>query len=459
MTTPFGHATARASPALQGAVAAPGDKSLSHRALILAGIAAGESAIRGLLAAEDVFRTAAALRALGVGVERKGAGGAWRVRGGAWRAPERALYFGNSGTGCRLMMGAVAGRGVGATFDGDQSLRRRPMARVLEPLQRMGAGARATDGKLPVAFKGAPALSAINHALPVPSAQIKSAILLAALGARGDTIVREPVASRDHTERMLPAFGAAIEIERDGAGGNVIRLSGPQRLAPAEIEIPGDPSSAAFLVAAALIVPGSDILVRNVLVNPLRIGFYAAAREMGAAVSFENERTAAGEPVADIRARHSRLKGVVVPAGRAPAMIDEYPVLAVLAAYAEGETKMEGLGELRLKESDRIAAIEAGLAANGVRCAAGPDWLRVEGAGAPARGKRGARAGAGKQAGGVPGGGRVLTMQDHRIAMSFLVMGLGAGAPVSIDDASMIATSFPGFLEALRGVGANVGVQ
>ncbi|MGE0409643.1 MAG: 3-phosphoshikimate 1-carboxyvinyltransferase [Amphiplicatus sp.] len=435
---------ARGSPALKGEATAPGDKSVSHRALIFGAMAQGESLLRGLLEGDDVLRTAAAMRALGAGVERglpqdpRQEGPVWRVLGGEWRAPRRALYFGNSGTGCRLVMGAAAGRGIAAAFDGDESLRGRPMGRIIEPLRRMGATAESRDGKLPVSFEPR-RLTAIDYALPTPSAQIKSAVLLAGLGAKGETIIREPEPCRDHTERMFAAFGARIDLDTDGRG-RVIRLRGGQGLEAATVEIPGDPSSAAFLVAAALIVPGSDILVRNVLVNPLRAGFYETLREMGADIGFENERLQSGEPVADIRARHSALKGVLVPPSRAPSMIDEYPVLAMLAAFAEGETYMAGVGELRVKESDRIAAMEAGLAASGVRTQSGADFLRVFG-----------------RAGDVAGGGTVATMHDHRIAMSFLVMGLAARAPVAIDDASMIATSFPNFLASMRGLGADIG--
>ena len=438
-----GKAIARPSVGLAGEARAPGDKSISHRALILGAMAEGETTARGLLEGDDVLRTAAAMRALGARVERdKGdEGPIWRIEGGAWRAPARPLYMGNSGTGCRLVMGAVAGRGVAARFDGDESLRSRPMGRILDPLALMGVAASSRDGKLPVALEGTQgSLRGVDYALPTPSAQIKSAILLAGLGAAGETVIREPVQCRDHTERMLEAFGAALTIEPQGEG-RTIRLAGGQSLKAAEIAVPGDPSSAAFLVAAALIAPGSDILVRDVLVNPLRAGFYETLREMGADIVFENERMQSGEPVADIRARHSALKGVETPAGRAASMIDEYPVLAMLAAFAEGETYMPGVEELRVKESDRMAATEAGLQANGVKTESGPDWLRVFGEGPR----------------GVTGGGLAETRRDHRIAMSFLVMGLGAQSPVEIDDASMIATSFPNFFTLMNDLGADIG--
>jgi 3-phosphoshikimate 1-carboxyvinyltransferase len=434
-------ARAEYSPPLTGALAAPGDKSISHRALIFAALAEGESVASGLLDGDDVLRTAAAMRALGARVEREGRGGAarWRITGSQWSAPDVALYFGNSGTGARLVLGAAAGQGVAARFDGDASLRRRPMARVLAPLRAMGLGARDAGGRLPVELRAGAPLRAIDYAMPTASAQVKSAILLAGLGATGETIVRESAPTRDHTERLLAAFGAQVCVAA-AEGGCLVRLIGPQRLKAAALDIPGDPSSAAFLVAAALIVPGSDVLVKNVCVNPTRTGFYETLNEMGADISFENRREAAGEPVADIRARASALKGVAVPAARAAAMIDEYPVLAVLSAYADGATEMTGVAELRVKESDRIAAVAAGLKANGVRSESGGDWLRVSGAGAE----------------GVPGGGRVATLMDHRIAMSFLVMGLAAKSAVEIDDAAMIATSYPGFFEDLRALGARL---
>lgn len=436
-----GRAAARASGPLSGEAAAPGDKSISHRALILGALADGETSVHGLLEGDDVLRTAAAMRALGAGIEREGEGEArvWRVAGAAWRAPSRALYFGNAGTGSRLVMGAVAGAGVRAAFDGDGSLRRRPMRRILDPLRLMGAEASDTAGRLPVEIAGGRRLTAIDYALPTPSAQIKSAVLLAALGAAGETIVREPIPCRDHTERMLAAFGAKISVSPDGAGGRVTRMAGGTKLKASNVRVPGDPSSAAFPVAAALIVPGSDILVKNILVNPLRIGFFETLQEMGADLCFENAREEGGEPVADIRARYSALRGVTVPASRAPSMIDEYPILSVVAAFADGETFMPGIEELRVKESDRIAAVEAGLAANGVASESGPGWLKVTG-----------------RSGAVPGGGVVVTHDDHRIAMSFLVMGLASKEPVEIDDASMVATSFPAFFDLMKRLGAAI---
>lgn len=435
-------AQARRSGPLTGAAPAPGDKSISHRALILAALARGESQIVGLLEADDVLRTAAAVRALGAEVERDAK--AWRVIGAPWSTPEKPLYLGNSGTGVRLLIGAVAGAiaggGVSAAFDGDASLRARPMGRVLEPLRMMGVDATSTEGRLPVEIAANTDLSSISVKLATPSAQLKSAILLAALGAEGTTRIHEPELCRDHTERMLTAFGCALTTEPDEAGGRFIEIAGRQQLTACNLCVPGDPSSAAFPVAAAVIVPNSEIVVRDVLVNPLRTGFYDTLREMGADIAFENERLENGEPVADVRARHSVLSGVEVPPSRAPSMIDEYPILAVVAAHAHGETRMTGVEELRLKESDRIACVEAGLAACGADVASGPGWVRVRGQGGP-----------------LKGGAMVKTHHDHRIAMSFLVAGLASDKPVEIDDAAMIATSFPEFFELMRALGAETG--
>ena len=432
-----GRAGARRGGPLGGSVAAPGDKSVSHRALILGAMAAGQTRIAGLLEADDVLRSAAAMRALGAEIERDGAG--WRVIGAEWRAPEKALYLGNSGTGVRLIMGAVAGARVAALFDGDVSLRSRPMGRVLEPLRLMGAEAEARGGRLPVRIAGNVPLSAISVRLATPSAQVKSAILLAGLGADGVTRIHEPVLCRDHTERMLSAFGAELSMSDDGEGGRFIELAGGQKLKGCSITVPGDPSSAAFPIAAALITPNSDITVTGVLINPLRTGFYDTLREMGADISLENERVENGEPVADIRARHSLLRGVEVAASRAPSMIDEYPILSIVAAHAHGETMMHGLEELRVKESDRIACVESGLAACGGDVASGPDWLRVRGKGQN-----------------LKGGAMVKTHHDHRIAMSFLVAGLASDKPVEIDDCSMIATSFPEFFDLMAELGAEI---
>lgn len=432
----------RASGALSGAAQAPGDKSISHRALIFGALAKGESRVTGLLEGDDVLRTAAAMRALGAEVECESddaKGNIWRIVGAPWRMPEAALYFGNSGTGVRLVMGAAAGARVAASFEGDASLRSRPMGRILEPLRMMGLEARDEGGRLPVSIEAADELSAIRVKLATPSAQLKSAILLAALGASGKTRIHEPVLCRDHTERMLGAFGVKLQFHDDGEGGRFIEMEGRQKLTACDVVVPGDPSSAAFLAAGAAITPGSDVVVNNVLLNPTRTGFYETLREMGADISFENKREQGGEPVADIRIRQAPLSGVVVPSERAPSMIDEYPILAVVASFANGETKMEGLEELRVKESDRIASVEAGLVACGVDVSSGPDWMRVVGDGKPPM-----------------GGGRIKTNHDHRIGMSFLVMGLAAKTPVEIDDAAMIATSFPDFIDLMKSLGGDL---
>lgn len=436
-----GGLAASKSKGLSGEAVAPGDKSISHRALILGALAEGETVATGLLEGHDVLRTAAAMRALGARIERDptDAGPVWTICGAPWRDPRRPLYFGNSGTGCRLVLGAAAGRRINARFDGDLSLRSRPMKRVSEPLALMGAKIETCEGRLPIALSAA-ALDGIEYRLPVASAQVKSAVLLAGLGAAGGTVVIEPAPSRDHTERMLAAFGADIRVRSD-RDGRRIELAGGGRLKAARVDVPGDPSSAAFVAAAAAIVPDSDVIVRNTLINPLRAGFFATLKEMGADISFENQRTVSGEPVADIRVRHARLKGVDAPASRAASMIDEYPILSIVAAFAEGETRMTGLAELRVKESDRLAAIEAGLNANGVATESGADWLTVKGRGS------------------VKGGGVVSTRLDHRIAMSFLVLGLAADNPVAIDDASMIATSFPTFVPLMRALGAAIAAQ
>ena len=440
--SPASGLTAEPSAALSGTADVPGDKSISHRALIFGALAIGETHIRGLLEGEDVLTTAEALRALGARIDRD-EDGLWRVRGvgiGGFREPEAALDFGNSGTGARLMMGAVAGHPITATFAGDASLSGRPMGRVRAPLEEIGASFRGRQGgRLPISIEGAHDPIAITYALPVASAQVKSAILLAGLSAPGVTTVLEPVPTRDHTERMLRAFGATVETEEGPRGVRAIRLTGQPELKACPVQVPGDPSSAAFLVVAGLIVPGSDILVRAITLNPHRAGLYACLREMGGDITLMNEREESGEPIADLRVRASALRGIEVPADRAPSMIDEYPILAVAAAFASGATHMDGLGELRVKESDRLAATAAGLEANGVAVEMAEDTLTVTGRG-----------------GQVPGGGLVTTHLDHRIAMAFLVLGLGADRPVSIDDGSMIATSFPGFAELMKGLGAQI---
>ncbi len=429
--------TARSAAALTGVVRAPGDKSMSHRALILGAMATGVTDIEGLLEGEDILATSRAVEAFGAGVERLGAG-RWRVTGqGGIRQPAGVIDCGNAGTGVRLLMGAAAGSPVSATFDGDASLRKRPMKRVAGPLAAMGArfGWDGEENRLPLTLTGGD-LRAIDHVQAVASAQIKSAILLAALNAKGVTTVVEPVPSRDHTERMLRAFGAEVVVEPMGDGWRV-RLAGGQRLTGTEVGVPGDPSSAAFPLAAALVVPGSEVTVEGVMLNPLRTGLFETWREMGADLTVSNCRMAGGEEVGDVTARHSSLRGVVVPPERAASMIDEYPILATTAAFAEGETVMRGIGEMRVKESDRIALMAAGLQACGVRVEEEAEGFIVTG-------------------GPVRGGASVATHGDHRIAMSHLVLGLAAAEPVSVDEPGMIATSFPGFVQLMRGLGADI---
>ncbi len=435
-------ATARRSPALHGTVRVPGDKSVSHRALIFGLFAEGRTRITGLLEGEDVLNTAAACRALGAKVERLGPG-EWQVDGVGARGltpPAAPLDFGNSGTGVRLMMGAVAGQDISATFDGDASLRRRPMKRVLDPLVAMGAQvtASAEGGRLPLTLKGSDRLAAVTYETPVPSAQVKSAVLLAGLGADGETVVVEREATRDHTERMLAHFGAEVRVEPFGAAGRRITLKGHPHLKAAPVDVPADPSSAAFPLVAALLVPGSEVVLTDLMLNPLRTGLITTLKEMGANIAVLDAREEGGETVANLRVRHSRLMGVEVPPERAPAMIDEYPILAVAAAFAGGETVMRGLAELRVKESDRLAAVADGLAACGIAHRVEGDDLIVSGRAA------------------VMGGGPVKTHMDHRIAMSFLVLGLASDAGVSVDDVSFIATSFPTFLPMMRALGAQI---
>jgi 3-phosphoshikimate 1-carboxyvinyltransferase len=434
--------TARPGGPLRGRIRAPGDKSISHRALILGALASGETTIEGLLEGDDVLRTADAMRSFGAEVVRTGQG-AWRVAGhGKLAEPADVVDCGNSGTGVRLIMGAAAGFGLAATFTGDASLRGRPMMRILRPLSAMGASYLCRDGgRLPLTLKGG-ALTGIAYRLPEPSAQVKSAVLLAGLGASGTTEVIEPEATRDHTERMLRAFGAVVEVE-DLADGRHIRLAGGQALSGCAIRVPGDPSSAAFPLVAALITPGSEVTVEGVLLNPLRAGLIVTLQEMGADLVIENQREEGGELVGDVTARHSALRGVEVPAGRAPSMIDEYPILAVAAAYAEGPTSMRGIGELRVKESDRIAMMASGLAACGVGVEEEPEGLVV--------------AGTARANHRVAGGGLVRTHGDHRIAMSHLILGLGAENAVAVDEPGMIATSFPGFGALMAGLGAQIG--
>jgi len=426
---------------LRGRLRPPGDKSISHRAFILGLLCVGRTEIEGLLEGEDVLHTGQACRALGATIAHQGEG-RWSVHGvglGCLLPPRTDLDFGNAGTGARLMMGVVGGHGVTARFDGDASLRKRPMRRVLDPLTLAGAEIleEAEGGRCPILLKGTPEPLPIEYQTKVASAQIKSAVLLAGLNSPGRTILVEPQASRDHTEKMLAYFGATIATEPFGAHGRRIVLEGRPELRPSRIFVPADPSSAAFPIVPALIVPGSDIVIEGMMMNPLRIGLVKTLREMGAEIDVLEERDEGGEVVADLRVRSSSLRGVDVPAERAPSMIDEYPILAVAAAFAEGKTRMRALSELRVKESDRLAAIAAGLRAAGVGCAIDGDDLIVEGRG-----------------GDVPGGGLALTELDHRIAMSFLCLGLAARRKMMVDDATMIATSFPTFTAQMTQLGA-----
>ncbi|MGY6570235.1 MAG: 3-phosphoshikimate 1-carboxyvinyltransferase [Salinarimonas sp.] len=434
---------ARPATALAGSVRVPGDKSISHRALILGLLAIGETRISGLLEGEDVLRTAQACKALGAQVERIGEG-AWRVAGvgiGGLRQPVETLDFGNAGTGSRLMMGVAGSHPITTTFDGDASLRKRPMGRILDPLTRMGVTIvdQEAGGRVPLTLRGPRETIPISYETPIPSAQVKSAVLLAGLNAPGKVTVIENQASRDHTERMLRLFGADIIVEPHGEAGRRITLQGQPELRGAQVTVPADPSSAAFPIVAALIVPGSQITVEGVMTNPLRTGLITTLLEMGAQISMTNQREEGGETVADLSVRASSLRGVDVPAERAPAMIDEYPILAVAAAFAEGETRMRGLHELRVKESDRLAAVADGLAAAGVTCRIEGDDLIVTGDGTAPR-----------------GGGIAATHLDHRIAMSFLVMGLAAREGMRVDDGAMIATSFPDFIPLMRALGAAI---
>lgn len=424
---------------LRGTFQTAADKSVSHRALMLGAVADGATKIRNLLESEDVLNTANALRRLGAAIEKSNS--VWTVAGvSAFHSPGGTLDMGNSGTGARLLAGLIAGQSVAATLTGDASLRSRPMNRIALPLSEMGARVETADGRLPMTVAGGVDDVPFTYTLPVASAQLKSAVLLAGLNKTAPTTVVEPVPCRDHTERMLKAFGADISVEKNPDGGNIITLRGGKRLKAATVDVPADISSAAFPVVAAVIGENRDVLIRNVGLNPLRAGVLTVLQKMGADIAFENRRDVAGEPVADVRARSSRLRGVDVPAEIAPSMIDEYPILAVAAAFAEGDTVLNGLSELKVKESDRFEAIKSGLNKNGVDCVeiAG-DALKIRG-----KGKK------------PCGGGRIEAKLDHRIAMSFLVMGTASESPVVVDDVSSIATSFPNFISLMNKAGANI---
>ncbi len=433
---------ARKSAALTGTIRVPGDKSISHRSLILGALAIGKTTVKGLLEGDDVLNTAAVLRSLGADIQRSPSG-EWSIHGvgvGGFAEPSAILDHGNSGTGVRLMMGAVATNPITATFTGDASLCKRPMRRILDPIRLFGTQATYRDGGLlPITLTGAKNPLPVSYRLPVPSAQVKSAVLLAGLNAPGETTVLESEPTRDHTERMLAHFGANLRQEKTGDGLTAITLVGQPDLRATHVSVPCDPSSAAFPMVAALIVPGSKLRIDGVMLNPTRTGLVTVLRRMGASIIIENERQESGEIIGDLVIAASQLKGVDVEPALAPSMIDEFPVLAVAAAFAEGRTCMNGLAELRVKESDRLAAIADGLRAIGVGIELGPDWLAVEGCGPN----------------GVPGGGRVSTHMDHRIAMSFLIAGLASKQPVSVDDTSFIATSFPGFIDMMQELGAS----
>lgn len=434
--------TSLASAGLAGTVRVPGDKSISHRSLMFGALALGETVITGLLEGEDVLNTAKAMAAMGARIERWNDDDSWHVTGvglGGFQPPAQTIDFGNSGTGARLVMGLIATTPISARMSGDASLRSRPMGRIVTPLKLFGTRFDTAEGdRMPLTVHGAKEPVPVEYRLPMASAQVKSAVLLAGLNAPGETTVIEPEATRDHTEKMLQGFGAELKFGEADDGARTITVQGHVELKGQRVEVPGDPSSAAFPLVAALIVPDSEVTVENVLLNETRTGLLTTLQEMGADITISNERVSGGEPIGDVTARTSKLKGVSVPASRAPSMIDEYPVLAVAAAFAEGTTRMEGLHELRVKESDRLAAVAAGLNANGVICKTGDDWLEVTG-------------GAGKAA----GGGTVTTHLDHRIAMSFLVMGLATDQPVSVDDGNVMATSFPGFRAFMERLGAH----
>ncbi len=435
-------ATSRRSRDLKGDIRIPGDKSISHRSFMFGGLASGETRISGLLEGEDILATGKAMQAMGAQIRKEG--DIWIINGtgnGCLLESETPLDFGNAGTGVRLTMGLVGTYDMKTSFLGDASLTSRPMARVLNPLREMGVQVEAAEGdRLPLTLRGPRTANPIRYRVPMASAQVKSAVLLAGLNTPGVTTVIEPIMTRDHTEKMLQGFGADLSVETDKDGVRHIHITGQGKLTGQIIDVPGDPSSTAFPLVAALITEGSDIIIRNVLMNPTRTGLITTLQEMGAQIDILDPRLAGGEDVADLRVRSSKLTGITVPVERAPSMIDEYPVLAIAAAFAEGETIMDGLDELRVKESDRLAAVARGLEANGVDCTEGEMSLSVRG----------------NPSGKGFGGGTVATHLDHRIAMSFLVLGLASQKPVTVDDATMIATSFPEFMDLMRGLGADI---
>ncbi|GFE63085.1 3-phosphoshikimate 1-carboxyvinyltransferase [Litoreibacter roseus] len=439
--TPIPMSSHKSGP-LTGVANVPGDKSISHRSLIFGAMAVGETQITGLLEGEDVLDTAKAMRQFGAEVTDLGSG-EWSVHGvgvGGFAEPDQVIDCGNSGTGVRLIMGAMATSPIAATFTGDASLNKRPMGRVTDPLALFGCQTYGrSGGRLPLTLIGAAEPVPTRYTVPMPSAQVKSAVLLAGLNTPGETVVIEQEATRDHTERMLTGFGASIKTE-ETKEGRVITLQGLPELVPQTITVPRDPSSAAFPVAVGLIVDGSDVLVPGIGLNPTRSGLFTTLREMGADLTYENERIEGGEPVADLRARFSTLKGIEVPPERAASMIDEYPILSVVASFAEGKTIMRGVKELRVKESDRIDAMARGLEACGVEVEEDEDTMIVHGMGP----------------GGVPGGGTCATHLDHRIAMSFICLGLACKNPVKIDDGGPIATSFPIFEKLMKDLGATI---
>lgn len=437
--TPKPTAAFNAQKPLVGTIRVPGDKSISHRSLMFGALAKGDTTIEGLLEGEDILATGDAMQALGAEVRKDG--DTWIVSGvgvSGLKKPNKPLDFGNGGTGVRLCMGLVGARNFITRFTGDASLRSRPMGRVLKPLEEVGVEIieQEEGGRLPIALRGPRKPRPIEYTVPMASAQVKSCILFAGLGAAGKTVVIEPVMTRDHTEKMLAGFGADITITELPDGARRIELEGMPELTGQHVVVPGDPSSAGFPLVAALIIPGSDVTIENVLMNPTRTGLLRTLLEMGGSIEIKNLRMSGGEEIADLRVQHSELRGVVVPPERAPSMIDEYPVLAIAAAFARGRTEMRGVGEMRVKESDRLAAVARGLEANGVVCSEGEDYLIVDGR---------------RQ---VPGGGAVETHLDHRIAMSFLVLGMAAEEPVIVDDSNMIATSFPSFVDDFTRLGA-----